>query len=273
MRDFIRKNGDFIPRLELQQIFHVRIDWLWYLALLRAIPQNWKRNIDTPLQIEDKEDPPSLVYEGIVSDSKCSSKVYNIMQQQSVADLAGYCSKWTRITNQKIEIEEYYSYFARIYHIKEIVKFRDFQYRLLLGKIFTNEILYKWKLVNSPQCDWCEKTQTIDHLLYECQVTCEIWETIQECIMSKRKLTKYEILSNVVNANKKHIDNFVVLITKQFIFQCKCLNKRPTSSEVLYNIDMICKIEMENAKKETNEAKVKKRWSPYIQNRCNNINS
>ena len=50
------------------------------------------------------------------------------------------------------------------------VKLRNFQYRLLLNKIFVNDTLCKWKIKANDTCEICNRDkQTIVHLLTHCQ--------------------------------------------------------------------------------------------------------
>ena len=49
------------------------------------------------------------------------------------------------------------------------VKLRDFQYRLLLGKVITNVDLFEWNLKEDPLCTFCERScETLVHLYCEC---------------------------------------------------------------------------------------------------------
>ena len=44
-------------------------------------------------------------------------------------------------------------------------KLREFQYKILIRILYTNNMLFKLKKVNYPLCDFCEKElETIEHL-------------------------------------------------------------------------------------------------------------
>ena len=70
----------------------------------------------------------------------------------------------TRIQNGKTQLKI-------LYKITGTTKLRDFQYRLLLGKTYTNDTLCKWKLTLTDGCERCKsKPQTVRHQFWECPV-------------------------------------------------------------------------------------------------------
>jgi len=50
-----------------------------------------------------------------------------------------------------------------------------FKYRLLHGDIFCNERMFKFKMVNSPNCNRCGRIETIKHVLWECNRANKVW--------------------------------------------------------------------------------------------------
>ena len=98
-----------------------------------------------------------------------------------------------------------------IARIKYVPQLRIFHYRLLLNKIFTNDTLKKWRIVDSDKCDYCDCKQTILHLLIECQVSQKLWSLVELIInVNKVKLTKDKITLNIVNSNKTIISQLLV---------------------------------------------------------------
>ena len=70
--------------------------------------------------------------------------------------------------------------FQKYLHGHKSTKLQKFQYRLLHNKIFWNNILYHWKLVNSQHCDFCTESNKEDivHLHYYCSFTQKIWKVL-----------------------------------------------------------------------------------------------
>ena len=74
-------------------------------------------------------------------------------------ELQKYAKCWSMQTQENITLEEYLKLFSNLYKIMDVVKLRDFQYRLLLGKIFTNDILFRWGKKESNIWEYCLKSR------------------------------------------------------------------------------------------------------------------
>ena len=160
-------------------------------------------------------------------------------------------------------MNEFFKLFRKIEITTSWVKLRDFQYRLLLGKIFANDVLYKWKIKNSAECDWCDTdVQSTSHMLLECAQVQKIWDFVKTLTTEQNvKWSRETILSNTVHQEPKKAINAVVLVTKFFIFQQKCLGNRPTIAVIKNQIYELSKIEEYNATLEGKIAKHVKNWS------------
>ena len=72
---------------------------------------------------------------------------------------SNYGIKWYVKTNQLPQGEkEFLKLFKQVKRCSNVVEFQNFQYKLLLGKVFTNNMLYKWKKVSSDYCEICDNT-------------------------------------------------------------------------------------------------------------------
>ena len=55
----------------------------------------------------------------------------------------------------------------------------EFQYKILNCIVYTNERLYRFGLVASPSCAFCQETaESIEHLLFSCKISSEFWKHI-----------------------------------------------------------------------------------------------
>ena len=147
--------------------------------------------------------------------------------------------------------------FKNIYKVTNIIKLRDFQFRLLHNKILCNNVLFCYQIKDSQQRDWCETSkQNIEHLLYTCNVTSLFWSKIRNYlntgtkdpeVMSNLVWSWENILYNLVHPKCTHIINFIVLMAKQYIYRCKCMNKKLNMLEFSQEINFIKEIEFYNA--------------------------
>ena len=146
-------------------------------------------------------------------------------------------------------------------------KLCNFQYRLMLGKIFLNKTLFKWKIVESPFCEWCGGLlQTIPHLFWKCERVQKLWKYI---INLTTEISEYEwnlgsILRNSVHAKPTHGMNQLILICKYFIFQSKCLNKIPNIQGMINIIKDHYLIQRYNVKIMNSVDKIASKWEPVL---------
>ena len=63
-------------------------------------------------------------------------------------------------------------------------KIREFQYTVLNNLVFTNEKLFKIKMIDSPQCTFCKnEIESLEHLLYSCEITRSFWVAPRSWLM------------------------------------------------------------------------------------------
>ena len=59
------------------------------------------------------------------------------------------------------------------------VQLREFQYKILNCIVYTNEKLYRFGLVASPSCTFCQETaEAIEYLLFSCKISSEFWKYV-----------------------------------------------------------------------------------------------
>ena len=233
--------------------------WLNIKSIANVIPTAWitiiKQNLQSPPELAVK-------YDEIINNKKCSVCVYNYLCRKEEANLYKYANKWNEINDISIGYDDYLQLFNRIYKLTDWAKLRDFQYRLLLGKVFTNDTLYKWKIVPTATCGLCrQEKQIVVHLLIQCSQTCPIWLFMQNtCKSSEYSWAKSDIMGNTVHSKVKHVMNLVVLVTKHYIFQQKCLSNIITVSKWQQHVRQMYNITRFNDKSNS----VTEKWGPVL---------
>ena len=198
-----------------------------------------------------------------------SKKVSNVFYKYLISSqgdiLIKYLHRWQEDKNIiPPNFEEYQKLFKKIYSITNITKLRDFQYKLLLCKIFTNQILFTWKVTETDLCTFCNKESESEvHLFVTCKEVKILWEYLTDWL-SKQKiiitLSTEQIIFNNIELSK-NVVNYLILLTKFFIYRNRCQKKTPTTRELEYDIKMYYQIEKYNAKVTNNYDKHKKKWS------------
>ena len=106
----------------------------------------------------------------IIDKPNASKILYMFLQNKEHQDMVKYLQSWSRNTQENWDEVHFYRLFIKLGKITNIVKLKDFQYWLLLNKIYTNETLQKWGIVDSCKCEWCGKDgQTIAHIMWYCK--------------------------------------------------------------------------------------------------------
>ena len=77
-------------------------------------------------------------------------------------------------------------------------KTREFQYKLLNNIVFTNEKLFRFKMIDSPLCAFCQtEVEPPEHLIFHCNVTKSFWQLLFSWISEQKVILPSLTLENV----------------------------------------------------------------------------
>ena len=148
------------------------------------------------------------------------------------------------------------------------MKYKDFQYRLLLGKIVTNLNLGEWCLKTEDTCSFCKKeSESSIHLFFECEVIQPLIQLINEFRVitgAQNNLTFKCLLLNQMMENPMHIMNFISVFIKQYIYRCRCQSVKPNVQQVLIELKKLHDVEYYIAASDHKTQKHIVRWSPIF---------
>ena len=233
------------------------LNWLEYGGILNAIPAHWKFF----LQTENLLDFTQPKYR-LLETSKVSRIVYNMLISNEDV-IKKYWVRWKLNLEEMIELEDYKKSFIVLYYITNIVKLRNFQYRILLDKVFCNKILCKWGVVATPKCTFCNTNEeTVMHLLCECSYVNRIWQIVMQ-YLAERKCEFIFSDSDIIfhSADRPQAIHSIVLLVKQYIYSKRCKNERPKSVEIKFIVNEHIQLEKYNAKISGKYTKHVKKWS------------
>ena len=218
--DLTRGNGTLMNINELRYRYPgVRIDFLTYEALKRAIPQYWKQILmDTPhmpLSENERRDAPVIYIKG----QKCGidelrSKELYILETVSRTPKA--VLRWEELGYSDMEWEHT---FVIPYRCTKSTQLQSLQYRIIHRYIPTRRYLYIRKLITSPECLKCAREDTLEHFLYQCSVINSIWIRIFRMLGIARQNILKNVLFGMVDG--KQAINLIILLVKQYIVRCK----------------------------------------------------
>ena len=173
-------------------------------------------------------------------------------------------NKWTTITqNPDLDWKRIYQI---IYKTTIDVKLRNFQYKFLFRIIATNKRLFKYGLKVSNLCDFCSMNiETQEHLFWQCEVIQELWNKLQR-YLNQRNVNVNFNLENISlgltdgNENNQTV-NFILMLTKYYIFQMKNRNQKPNINGFLSYLNIWENIEKEVALSHNKLPQHNAKWS------------
>ena len=273
--DLFDRNGNVYDYEQMQNKYGREISWLQYHALINAIPREWRmyvKNITTPTECKT-----TTLYSKIKLQKQIVKKIYKIKINDNDMEIRKAYKKFHK--HVQVEFEQYYHAFIDIRKCTDITKYRDFQYRLLVNAIHTNNRLYYWGKVSSTTCEYCYKEkQTISHLMYTCEKVQKIWkklvnfmEKCTEINVNELELNLENVFLNKLHAKPTHIVNFITLIVKQYIYCCKCSGIQLSFKALIGHIEKIYQMCRYNAQSSPSGNKTINKWAPYSGAKIENL--
>jgi hypothetical protein len=108
-------------------------------------------------------------------DILCKSKIYySKLLHNKVKDIMPI-SNYLEIHANNYDQREIFK--CKVDNVPEI-KLKEFNFKVLHGILACNYNLKKWRLRDDDFCDICNESQTIKHLLYECQYVKPLWRKV-----------------------------------------------------------------------------------------------
>ena len=139
---------------------------------------------------------------------------------------------------------------------------RMFQYKLLNNVLYLNNMLFRFKKVDSPLCSYCnEEEETPLHLFHSCLKTKQLWNKLRQYfskfINIPHSTPQSSILGIFDNNQHSELINHLLLIFEFYIYSA-----RNTKQLNFYNLMITVKKVKETEKELTSSGKLKllKKW-------------
>ena len=260
IKDICNENGDIMNHNEIKQKFPGVVNWLEYASLVKAIPDHWKFFLSSEVLIDTW-----VPHCELLKSKKVANTVYRVLGEAVDTKIMKYRNRWMEILPLESvpDPKEFLKCFQYLYVITNVTKLRDFQYRLLLNKIFVNDILYQWKVVETPMCTFCNsQIETVSHLFWDCEKIKPIWRFLQEWLKEYDLKLQLNVKTIIFNKTKEGslVTDFIVLLTKQYIYQCRCKKISCNTTQLSSLISTTHQMELYNVKVKRNLKKHVTKW-------------
>ena len=139
-------------------------------------------------------------------------------------------------------------------------KIREFQYKLLNNVVFTNDKLFRFKMIDSP---------SPEHLFFHCNVTKTFWNLLSSWLIKQKIITTSLALENVLFGVLNAIEDFLILnhlllLAKFYIYRCKLDILHPSLNVFIAKIRANFQIEQNIASKNNKLDKHYKKWNKVL---------
>ena len=238
------------------------LEFLELHALISAIPDRLKE------LIKNDNAPWRSKYAECLDYKDLSKRVYdNLLSKTSNEKIVRIKNKWEQILNIALSMQDFCKIVRNIFVVTNIAKYRSFQYRLLMRGLVSGQDLYKWGIINTALCYFCNiEKESIPHIMFECSETKEVWSEAKKIIQDRTgyccTLNVRKILMNEVHPTPRHLANFVCLVVKQYIYKQKCLKCPLQARELHGRIISLENTEKYIAIKNNKLAKHMAKWYP-----------
>ena len=123
--------------------------------------------------------------------------------------------------------------YSLVFSVTLDTSLRVFQYKLLNRIVFTNNKLYKFKIVDSPLCTFCKiEEESLEHILFSCKATEVFWKEVLSLLAIYKNKTLIFLLmvqfGKFDNDKEFMVINHILLLAKSFIYRCKLDNTKPS---------------------------------------------
>ena len=149
-------------------------------------------------------------------------------------------------------------------------KTREFQYKLLNNIVFTNEKLFRFKMIDSPLCAFCQtEVEPPEHLIFHCNVTKSFWQLLFSWISEQKVILPSLTLENVFFGvfyvvEDFHVVNHIILLAKYYIYNCKLNVIHPSLKVFIAKVKATCQIEQKIATTNNKLDKHLKKWNKFL---------
>ena len=260
LNQLITPEGCFLPIGILERMFN--LSTMQCNSILSSIPRKWV----TALKIHVINENCTTKYESVVKMTKTASFIYRKVIVINEIFHAAHL-KWVNKFSIFTDFSDFTELFKNVYKVTNNSKLRSFQFRLLHNAIILNDRLSHMIQNQSNLCSFCQiERENVTHFFYHCKVTHQILLDVKTYCLKYSRCESFiisleKVLSNQVNANPAHIYNFVILITKHYLYVSRCLKTEPSVYGIIRKIRQYENYESFAAKKNNRYQLHLNKWS------------
>ena len=223
--DLVNNYGEIYSAKEIEKSYNLKINILNYYTMRSALNHCIKLNKEGHLFTFARPHCPfhiKLMY----TPQKGSKIFYKAIQNFKYVNPPKCEAYWNSYTNTPLQYETWSKIYKICFQGISDNSIKWFQYKILFNILGTREYLWRTKIINDNQCSLCgDQPETIKHLFAECEKTVELWTALTQWIKNSINFNieltnQLKIPGYIVCDRNFWVTNFILLVTRNYIFQC-----------------------------------------------------
>ncbi len=248
INDLLNENGSFYSSRDIRQKYNLQINILEYLGLLSAIPQVWKNMIKNHAKLTDVT---SKIFRYLKENKKVTKYFTALAIEKLKPNSITSISKWNEKLGTPLSEDTWLKINNQVFQITDDTILRTFQFKINNNILYTNDKLYKFKIIETEQCTFCKETkETLLHHFWECHFVKTVWLRTRQKISEKMNiyidLKPETFIFNLYQGDHADIINLCLLLIKKFIFNCRCKGEIPTYQNAMSYINYYKDIDLQS---------------------------
>ena len=260
--DIISQQGNIMTFNELKSAYpQAKVNFLTYYSLIRSIPQMWKERLsnETYNAMNDEEKNETFSFKignklMKINDTRSSHFYQSWLSSNSPTAIINWESKGYQMNWEKI--------FRLPYTCTISTRLQTLHYRIVHRFIPTKKFLFTRRVVDSPNCPYCDETDNLEHFFFYCRTINNIWKQVFQATKIRVQNHLHACLFGIIGGKKAH--NVIILIVKQYIVSMKLAShlttiqaKTPTYEGAMFSL-------VSHVTKEKNIAARNNKWEQFV---------
>ena len=252
----------FVTYNDLCVNYDVKLNVLYYHRIVNMIRERYNESAEDINTIQDCNKITRDILEKPVI-HLLSKKVYRTLVAKKI-EYNDISLKWQDL----VLVDVNNALFPKIEKLTIVNKLRSFQFKFLHKILYFNDKLFKYKLVNSTLCDFCnENIDSIEHRYLYCRVTQQFFKDLGKEIRKKYNFNCEFNDPHVIVTNQggaMPIIDTILLNAKYYVFTCFVKKTTPVVASCMRIIDNLEKTERHIAERKNLLCAHERKWSMNV---------
>ena len=262
--DLFNSDGEFLSLNIIGEKYKIKVDFLNWHAIKKAIPENWVSTIK--LEKGKREQVINNKRLEELKDSiKGSKLIYSkLMVFEYLIPIETF-SKWANELDLDYLDEKYWLEACQNIRINTVsTSHRTFQIRYYNRILATNEKLCKMGIIENNKCNFCdEEIESLVHMFWNCKIIKIFWTKILAWIASvidTKIVFKVEEILFHCPLQEPLPFNFLFSLARQHIYFCRNKQTTPNLFNYINFLNVTKQTEFVIARKNNTIVKFSKKW-------------